>query len=169
MSERKITKVHTFTKYLFQCFLVLVEFGGVSAAFVYITSLIVPCTTVIDCLERGTLGLALYEFLIFVILEAINDGRKDSFVALQFAYCQAILACEEDAEILYARVNDFIDRQLDNGVLNSTQIRREYEILRMLMSRKDLLELKYRQTLVDYQCNAADLRWRFTLLLRLFK
>lgn len=57
MSEGKITKVHTFTKYLFQCFLVLVEFGGVSAAFVYITSLIVPCTTVIDCLERGTLGL----------------------------------------------------------------------------------------------------------------
>ena len=169
MSERKITKVHTFTKYLFQCFLVLVEFGGVSAAFVYITSLIVPCTTVIDYLERGTLGLALYEFLIFVILEAINDGRKDSFVALQFAYCQAILACEEDAEILYARVNEFIDRQLDNGMLNSTQIRREYEILRMLMSRKDLLELKYRQTLVDYQCNAADLRWRFTLLLRLFK
>ena len=169
MSKGRITKVHTFTKYLFQCFLVLVEFGGVSAAFVYITSFIVPCTTVIDYLERGTLGLALYEFLIFVILEAINDGRKDSFVALQFAYCQAILACEEDAEILCARVNEFIDRQLDSGVLNSTQIRREYEILRMLMSRKDLLELKYRQTLVDYQCNAADLRWRFTLLLRLFK
>lgn len=169
MSKGKITKVHSFTKYLFQCLLVLIEFGGVSTAFVYITSLIVPCTTVIDCLERGTLGLALYEFLIFVILEAINDGRKDSLIALQSAYCQAILACEEDTEILYARVNEVIDRQLDNGMLNSTQIRKEYEILRMLIARKDLLELKYRQTLVDHQYNAADLRWRFTLLLRLFK
>ena len=122
MSKGKITKVHSFTKYLFQCLLVLIEFGGVSAAFVYITSLIVPCTTVIDCLERGTLGLALYEFLIFVILEAINDGRKDSLIALQSAYCQAILACEEDAEVLYTRVNQLIDRQLDNGMLNSTQI-----------------------------------------------
>ena len=169
MSKGKITKVHSFTKYLFQCLLVLIEFGGVSTAFVYITSLIVPCTTVIECLERGTLGLALYEFLIFVILEAINDGRKDSLIALQSAYCQAILACEEDTEILYARVNEVIDRQLDNGMLNSTQIRKEYEILRMLIARKDLLELKYRQTLVDHQYNAADLRWRFTLLLRLFK
>ena len=169
MSKGKITKVHSFTKYLFQCLLVLIEFGGVSTAFVYITSLIVPCTTVIDCLERGTLGLALYEFLIFVILEAINDGRKDSLIALQSAYCQAILACEEDTEILYARFNEVIDRQLDNGMLNSTQIRKEYEILRMLIARKDLLELKYRQTLVDHQYNAADLRWRFTLLLRLFK
>ena len=169
MSKSRITKVHTFTKYLFQCLLVLIEFGGVSAAFVYITSLIVPCTTVIDYLERGTLGLALYEFLIFVILEAINDGRKDSLIALQSAYCQAILACEEDAEVLYTRVNQLIDRQLDNGMLNSTQIRKEYEILQTLIARKDLLELKYRQTLVDHQCNAADLRWRFTLLLRLFK
>lgn len=169
MSERKITKVHTFTKYLFQCFLVLVEFGGVSAAFVYITSFIVPCTTVIDYLERGTLGLALYEFLIFVILEAINDGRKDSLVALQSAYSQAILACEEDAEILYTRVNHQINHQLDNGMLNSTDIRKEYEILRALLQQKDLIELKYRQTLVDHQCNATDLRWRFTLLLRLFK
>ena len=158
MSKGKITKVHSFTKYLFQCLLVLIEFGGVSAAFVYITSLIVPCTTVIDCLERGTLGLALYEFLIFVILEAINDGRKDSLIALQSAYCQAILACEEDAEVLYTRVNQLIDRQLDNGMLNSTQIRKEYEILQTLIARKDLLELKYRQTLVDHQCNAADLR-----------
>ena len=91
MSKGKITKVHSFTKYLFQCLLVLIEFGGVSAAFVYITSLIVPCTTVIDCLERGTLGLALYEFLIFVILEAINDGRKDSLIALQSAYCKLFL------------------------------------------------------------------------------
>lgn len=169
MSERKITKVHTFTKYLFQCFLVLVEFGGVSAAFVYITSFIVPCTTVIDYLERGTLGLALYEFLIFVILEAINDGRKDSLVALQSAYSQAILACEEDAEILYTRVNHQINHQLDNGMLNSTDIRKEYEILRALLQQKDLIELKYRQTLVDHQYNATDLRWRFTLLLRLFK
>ena len=169
MSKGKITKVHSFTKYLFQCLLVLIEFGGVSAAFVYITSLIVPCTTVIDCLERGTLGLALYQFLIFVILEAINNGRKDSLVALQSAYSQAILTCEEDAEILYTRVNHQINHQLDNGMLNSTDIRKEYEILRALLQQKDLIELKYRQTLVDHQCNATDLRWRFTLLLRLFK
>ena len=169
MSKGRITNVHTITKYLFQCFLVLVEFGGVSASFVYITSLITPCTTVIEYLERGTLGLALYEFLIFVILEAINDGRKDSLVALQSAYCQAILACEEDAEILYTRVNHQINHQLDNGMLNSTDIRKEYKILRALLQQKDLIELKYRQTIVDHQCNAADLRWRFTLLLRLFK
>lgn len=169
MSKGKITKVHSLTKYLFQCLLVLVEFGGVSATFICITSRIVPCSTIIEYLERGILGLALYEFLIFVILEAINDGRKDSLIALQSAYCQAILACEEDAEILYIRVNQLIDRQLDNGMLNSTQIQKEYEILRMLIARKDLLELKYRQTLIDHQCNAADFRWRFTLLLRLFK
>ena len=169
MSKRRITKVDIFTKYLFQCLLVLVEFGGISTAFVYITSLIVPCSTIIDCLERGALGLALYEFLIFVVLEAINDGRKDSLIALLSAYCQAILACEEDSKILYERVKQIIDSQLDNGVLNSTQIRKEYEILGILLDRKDLLELKFRQTLVDHQCNAAELRWRFTLLLRLFK
>lgn len=169
MSERKITKVHTFTKYLFQCFLVLVEFGGVSAAFVYITSLIVPCTTVIDCLERGTLGLALYEFLIFIILEAINDGRKDSLIALQSAYNQAILSLEENSEVLYKKTECFVVKQLDSGVLNSTKIREEYECLLCLMENKNLLEIKYRQAIIDWQCNSVDLRWRFTLLLRLFK
>lgn len=169
MSKRKISKVHSFTKYLFQCLLMLIEFGGVSIAFVYFTGLIFPCESIIDYLERGTLGLALYEFLIFVILEAINDGRKDSLIALQVAYSRAILACEEDVEVLYTRADEFITGQMDNSVLNSVEIRREYEILRMLMNRRDLIELKYRQTIVDHQCNSADLRWRFTLLLRLFK
>lgn len=169
MGNQKITKGHCFTKYLFQCILVLLEFGGVSFLFTFLTSSIVPCDNIVDYLERGVLGLALYEFIIFVILEAINDGRKDSFAALQTAYCQAILACEEDSDVLYARVNWFIDQQLDPGRLNSVQVRDEYEALRAIMKQKNILELKYRLTNVEHQCNAADLRWRFTLLLRVFK
>ena len=169
MGNRKITKTHCFTKNLFQCLLVLIEFGGISFAFVHFTKSIVPFETFIDYLERAALGLALYEFLIFVLLEAINDGRKDSFIALQTAYTQAILACEEDTDILYARISQVIEKQLDNSMLNSTRIRNEYEILRILIEQRNIIELKYRQTIVDHECNAADLRWRFTLLLRLFK
>ena len=169
MSKNKITRLDCITKYLFQCFLILVEFGGISFAFAYFTSFILPCENVIAYLERGVLGLALYEFIIFVILEAINDGRRDSLIALKFAYNTALLACEEDSPMLYEKVHQFIEKQLDAGMLNSVQIRQEYEILRMLIERKNTLELKYRHALVERECNAADLRWRFTLLLRLFK
>lgn len=169
MSNKRITKQHCITKNLFQCLLILIEFGGISFAFVCLTDHIVPCETFIDYLERATLGLALYEFLVFVLLEAINDARKDSFIALQTIYAQAILACEEDSDVLYTRVDQVINGQLKSSMLNSTNIRQEYEILRILMERRDIIELKYRQTIIDNELNAADLRWRFTLLLRLFK
>lgn len=169
MNNRKFTKWYDFTKYFFQCLLILIEFGGISVLFVHITSSVVQCNTVVDYLERAALGLALYEFVLFVVLEAINDGQKDSLIALQTAYRQAILACEENSEMLFARVNQYIDEQLDDGKMNTSQVRKEYKDLRVLISRKDLTELKYQQIRIDHCCNAAALRWRFTLLLRLFK
>lgn len=169
MSNRKITKLHTFSKYAFQCFLVLLEFGGICAVFVYFTDKIVPCDTLVDYLERGTLGLALYEFLIFAILSSINDGIKDSLIALQAAYSWAILACEENSQDYFERTSFFVNSQLEPGRLNSTKIRKEYRILLDLMRERNLCELKYRCLLIEYQFNAADLKWRFTLLLRLFK
>ena len=165
----KIKRRHVFAKLLWQCFLVAVEFGGISYLFYHLTNKVVPCITLIDVIERFFFGLAIYEFLIFITLTYINDARKDALLALKTAYEKAVLCCENNSEDIRNALLNKISKQLDSGMLNHTDIRSEYEILQSLIESKNLIALKDRQISVEHSYEYVGLQWRYTVLLRLFK
>lgn len=156
-------------KNIWQCFLALVEFGGISALFVVITNYFEPCCSFTDYLERGSLGLAIYEFLIFTTLNFINDAQQDSYLLLNSTYQLAILACEEKSKVIKNQVIDMVKYQLDKGTMNSVAVRKEYDILLYSMEQNDIASLKYKQIIIENQQEAAALQWKYTLLLRFFK
>lgn len=156
-------------KNMWQCFLALVEFGGISALFVVITNYFEPCRSFTDYLERGSLGLAIYEFLIFITLNFINDAQQDSYLSLNSTYQLAILACEEKSKVIKNQVIDMVKYQLDKGTMNSVAVRKEYDILLYSMEQNDIASLKYKQIIIENQQEAAALQWKYTLLLRFFK
>ena len=169
MHHNTIKNYHVFVKNLWQCFLVAFEFGGISALFVCNTARIVPCSTVIEVLERGTLGLALYEFIIFMTLNFINDAKQDEYNALNSMYKLAIVACEESDSRIKEKVKSYVKKELDNGVMNSVSVRQEYEILLNLMKDNDIPSMKYKQIIIENQQSMAGLQWKYTVLLRLIK
>lgn len=169
MHHNTIKHYHVFIKNLWQCFLVTFEFGGISALFVCHTSRIVPCSTVIEVLERGTLGLALYEFIIFMTLNFINDAKQDEYNALNIMYKLAIVACEESDSRIKEEMQSYVKKELDNGVMNSVSARQEYEILLNLMKDNDIPSMKYKQIIFENEQSMAGLQWRYTVLLRLIK
>lgn len=169
MNKKTISKFHVFTKNLWQCFLVLLEFGMICVLFVLLTDkYILPCDNAIDYIERGTLGLAIYEFFVFITLNFINDAKQDELNALNTTYKLAVFACEENEDKI-SYIKGIISKQLDNGTMNSVKIRDEYKILLQLIENKNIEEIKLRQIMVEGNLSAATLQWKYTLILRLFK
>lgn len=156
-------------KNIWQCFLVLVEFAGIATLFVLITSQIVPCKDFIDYIQRGTLGLAIYEFVVFISLNYIVDAEKDSANAIITSYKHAIIACETNNEEIKKKVSDMIIKQTDESMMNSSKTVNEYRSLEKLMNENRISELKYNLALKENMFEACDLKWKYSLLLRKFK
>jgi len=162
-------KIYTFTKILLQCLLVFIEVGLIAFLFYFLTDRVVACLTLIDVVQRLFFGIALYEFIVFIILTQINDARKDAVLALKSAYNLALLYCDtNDSEIKNQLMSNIV-QQLDNGLLNHTDIRKEYECLSKLLEIKNATAIKYRLIKIDHLYEYVSLQWRYTILLRLFK
>ena len=137
--------------------------------FYYLTNKLVLCITLIDVIERCLLGLAIYQFIIFLTLTYINDARKDAFLALKSAYNMALLYCETGNRNIKDHLVSKIEGQLDPSMLNHTDIRAEYAILSKLLETRDIIELKRKLIIIEHCYEEASLQWRYALLLRIFK
>ena len=156
-------------KNIWQCFLVLIEFAGVSVLFVVITAQFVKCDNFIQYMERGTLGLAIYEFIIFISLNFVVDAEKDSLNGLISLYKLAILSCEENSKEIKKEVSQLISKEIEKGMMNSSKFIAEYKILEKLMYDNRVTELKYLLINNENMFEACDLKWRYSLLLKKFK
>lgn len=169
MSDKGYKKKYDVAKTIKQCFLVLLELGIVCFLVIFITSKAMLCKNVLEYLERATLGVAVYEFIIYVTLKFINDAKLDEYNAIRTAYRKAILAVRSNDNILFLDVNESVSKQLDHSIMNSVSIRKEYTILKDLMNDHNLISLEYRLINIEHLINTTELSWNYTLLLRWFK
>lgn len=162
-------KWHFVIKRLFQIFLLAFETIGFATLFVYITSKYVGVYNIIDVLERGMLGFAIYEVIIYVILNMITDINRDSYLALKTNYEMAVLYIESNNNQIEETILKNIDYQLDIGTVNSLEVRQEYKVLKEVLNEKNINEAKYKVCLYNHLYELEDLKWNFSILLRFFK
>lgn len=167
--EKEMKKWHFITKILFQIFLLAVETVGFTILFVFITSKYVGVYNIVDMLERAMLGFAIYEVIIYIILNMITDINKDSYLALKTNYERAILYIESNNKQIEEAILKNIDYQLDMGTINSFEVRDEYKLLKGILDKKDIDTAKYKAGLYNHLYELEDLKWRYSILLRIFK
>lgn len=161
--------IHIVTKSLWQIFLVVLEVLAVTSLLVYASRFLKPIQDGFDTIERYTVFIAVYEIFVYITLTFINDARRDALLALKTAYETALLYCETGSDFVKSALVEKIAQQLDRGVLNHIDVRKEYENLLQYIEANDELAIRYMLLTINHQYEMCDLSWKFTFLLRFFK
>jgi len=162
-------RIYIITKSLWQIFLVFIEVFGVTSLLVYTSQFLRPAQDGFDILERYISFIAAYEILVYIILTFLNDIRRDSLLALKTAFEQALFYCETGSDFAKGNLVDNIAKQLDSGIFNPLDVRKEYKNLLQYIEAKNELAIKYALLIINHNYEMCDLQWKFTFLLRLFK
>ncbi len=116
---------------------------------------------------------ALYQILVFVILNSINDSKKDQTLAIISTYEYLQVYLEAKDEKLKNNILRICDAQLDTSVMNNSELRSEYTSIHdLLISQNDNLTVAYiRLRLIHYKhiYEEISLMWKFSLIVWLFK
>lgn len=169
--KRNITKKHIFTKTLFQIFLYSLEIMLIAGLLTFLSYKIVNNdeANLIDILERFSMFYGIYQIIIFIIFNNLNDIQVDEYLAL-YSTCElAILACESNDDRLINQVNENIQKQLDGIVFNDIEVRNIYNKIPNYIKDSDVNQLKYLSIYSNHKAELSKLNWRFSFLLRIFK
>lgn len=167
--EKHMNRWHYFTKSLFQILLLVIEIGGFVGLFIIITSKYELMHNLVDVLERGVLGFAFYEIIIYIVLNMITDIKKDSYLALKSNYDLMLLYLETDNKNIEEKILKNIELQLDCGTFNSSELREEYKSMTELLNSRNINMIKYKKQYYELQYEAENLKWKYSILLRIFK
>ena len=161
--------IYIVTKSLWQIFLVFIEILVVTSLLVYVSQFLKPIQDGFDILERYISFVAAYEIFVYITLTFLNDARRDSLLALKTAFEQALFYCETNSDFVKDALVSKIAQQLDSGVFNQVDVRKEYENLLQYIEVRNILAIKYALLIINHNYKMCDLAWKFTFLLRLFK
>lgn len=176
MEEKKyITKSNVYTKTIWQCCLWLFEVIGIPSLLVFLYSLIVPFPTnasFVDYVERYLLFYAVYQIAVFCILNSINDARRDALLALISTLKWTQLYFQSNNQILLEAIQKQCTAQTDTGLLNQTDIIKQYQIIEAIVVQpeddtKDYINMQL--VLYEHAYEATTFQWRYSFLVRLFK
>ncbi len=162
-------KIFIITKSIWTVFLILFEIAAVTSGLVYGSQFLRPIQDGFDILERYILFLTAYEIIVYIILNFLNDARRDALLALRTTLEQTLLYFETNSDFLKQELLEKIRLQLDTGVFNHLDVRAEYQNLAQQINNRDIATVKYKLGLVNHFYDMCDLHWKFTFLLRLFK
>jgi hypothetical protein len=161
--------IYLITKSVWQIFLVLFEILAVTSILVYVSQQLRPIQDRFDILERYVLFIAVYEILVYIILSFINDARRDALLALKTAFEQAKFFCENNSDFVKSELLRKVNKQLDVGMFNHPDIRKEYQHLMQYLEEKNVEAIKYKLIILEHAYEMCNLQWKFTFLLRFFK
>lgn len=168
-SKGQMKRIFIITKSLWQSFLVFFEILLVSSLLVYLSQYLKPVQDGFDTLERYLLFIAAYEIIVYITLSFLNDARRDALLALRTAFEQALFYCETGSDFVMNNLVEKISSQLDSGVFNHLDVRKEYDNLLQYIENKDTLSIRFKLLAINHNYEMCELQWKFTFLLRIFK
>lgn len=164
-----ITPIDIFTKTLFQIFLVVLEVGGVGFLIASQCDKYLDAQNLTDWLSYFLMGSSVYEIMIMCIFAQISDARKDALLSVKTACKYAELYCESNSADLKKSILTIIEHQLKPEVFNHTDVRKVYCKLRDFIEEKDIYNIKRLLIETEHAYEAEDLKWKHSIVLRLFK
>lgn len=163
------------SKYLKQFIIYLLEIFVVVCSFLYITNKLTPFCTTYEIIERIFTGVVLYQGFVFLINENTLDTKKDMIMAYKthLKYCK--LYVETDStDVLniikdnYESLNNkkvFIRKEyLDGMKMTNELIENNY-----IGKAQKLINIKAEEIQAEHNYESCDLKWRYSIILRLLK
>ena len=167
-----MNKYFLFLKKIYQITLYLFETLGIALLLTLITNKHIPANNLFESIERITVYYALYQIIIFSILQQLNDIKKDENLAILSFYKKLNIYCSNPSKDLKNILISIIDKQLDRGTFNDLNIRKEYnDILEVLSNNKKIDKTIVEWKIVEYEHNfeLVNLNWKYSILLRILK
>ena len=165
-------KRYFITKTIWQIFLYAFEVISVSLFFTWISTLLCNCCSLWDYIERFLICYTVYQLLVIIILNNINDIAKDSCLAYITNLKKTLLYADSNNKIIKKDIIKNIDYQLDSGTINNNEYRTAYETLKKYIENTKSVEKSYIEFELinaEHRYESISLNWRYSFLLRLFK
>lgn len=167
-----LKKIYIITKYLFQLCLYLLETLGIAVLCTIIINNVNPIANIFEFIERVTVFYALYQIIVYNILQQFNDIKKDEYLALSTMYKLTKLYLTTKNEMIKKDILSKLEYQLDSGTLNDNNIRNEYLNIKKAINtpnKFNMAIIDYKIILYDHLVEEAVLNWKYSILLRIFK
>lgn len=168
----RMKKRHFITKTIWQIFLYAFEVIFVSLFFTWISTLLCKCYSLWDYIERFLICYTMYQLLVIIILNNINDIAKDSCLAYITNLKKALLYADSNNKNIKKDIIKNINYQLDNGTINNNEYRRAYELLKKYIENTKSVEKSYIECELinaEHRYELISLNWRYSFFFRLFK
>ncbi len=160
------------TKTIWQIFLYAFELISISLLLTWLSTLFTNCHSSWEYIERFIACYTIYQLLVLIILNTINDIAKDSCLAYISNLKMTNLYVETNDKNLKIKLLKNIDRQLDVGTINNNKYRELYKELNKYINKPKLDNnsyIKYELIKAEHNYEFISLQWRYSFLLRLFK
>lgn len=162
-------------KYCKQLLIYFIEVAVMSSILVWLSSYITPIKEYYEIIERFLANIVIYQGIIFICNKNILDTEKDMLLSMKtyLEYCKLYLEYENKS--ILKDIKSILEK-LDN---KNIFIRCEYlqsmkEIYKVISN--DEIKKEEKRMLIDYKLidishkyEKDSLKWKYTLLLKLFK
>ena len=165
-------KIYLISKRIFQIFLYLLETLGIALFLTLLINQYIPAKNFFENIERITVFYALYQLIIYNILQQLNDIKKDEYLALLNMYKYIDIYNSYKDENFKKIMYNLIEKQLDCGMLNDIDIRNEYKEIKTVLDNNksfNVIVIKIKITRYENCYEEASLNWKYSILLRIFK
>ena len=165
-------KIYFITKTIWQIILYAFELISISLLLAWVSTFITNCNSIWDYIERFIACYTIYQLLVIIILNNINDIAKDSCLAHISNLKMAELYVETKNENIKKELLKNIDYQLDIGTINNNNYRESYKKLKDYINKPksdDKGFIKYELVKAEHRYEFISLQWRYSFLLRLLK
>lgn len=162
-------------KYISQAFLYLFEIVVVTSTLVYISQRIKICSNWYEIFERYTVVFIIYQGLVFLFNSNFLDVKKDIYLAYKTYLERCLLFLEYKDHNLLKQLEKWKNAINDNMMFIDRNYKDKFnEIYDLLVnSKKEDKEkefiIKYEIVQIEHNIECEDLKWRFSLLVKLFK
>ena len=160
------------TKTIWQIFLYTFEVISISLFFTWISTFLCNCCSLWEYIERFLICYTVYQLLVIIILNNINDIAKDSCLAYITNLKRVLLYEESNNKNVKEELLRNIDHQLDAGTINNNEYREAYECLKEYINNLKLIDrsnIENELLKAEHRYELISLNWRYSFLLRLKK
>ena len=165
-------KLYYIFKIIWQIVLYAFELASTSLFFTWISIFICSIDSTWGYIERFLICYTMYQLLVVVILNTLNDIERDSCLAYLTLLKKVLLFLDTNNKMIKDEIVDKINYQLDVGTMNNLNYRNSYELLLSYIENNKKIDRTYVENeiiSVEHIYEFISLQWRYSFLLRLFK
>lgn len=155
----------------------MLEVIGISTIATAVSAYWVPITNVIQCLQHWLVFYAIYQVFVIVIATNLNDIQKDSWLAVKNLYEMILYYCRTRDKSIKPAISERLHQMMDKDTVLTPKARAIGEAISNYEARADdtgnyqaVADQANRGLIfINHQLAVCELKWKYSLILRLFK